>query len=373
MNLQETIQRCHLPLKLDNNTEGYGNCFPNAIVQQCRRPEIKAWIQNKKPRVTVSNHKAIRTKVTNFALRQQSTAIVDLKTHYEKEIQEVEKKSWLEYWHHMATEGIWVDHLFVQMTAWYLELDIQILTTSSKPPNPYILISGNVNKIGNFVSGPPLLIGNYTNVHYQSLLPMNLIIEEEKEPKCTKLKTKTIKLNEKEETEREFIYIQNGEQITFSGIEDRKFQCPFCLKSIVQLFTHINRKNCEVHKIITNKKEFESQLNSYREGFRITNNRKEKQKSDAKLRIERGSQQVKKDQTERKEKNRAKLRVEKGPQHIKKAHNEWKFKRRQAKVNEDPERIRAEERKRKRLSLQKQRKEMWKASTHVSNEWSQNA
>ena len=44
--------------------------------------------------------------------------------------------------------------------------------TSSKPPNPYIVIIGNVSQIHNFVSGPPLLIGNYTNVHYQSLLPI---------------------------------------------------------------------------------------------------------------------------------------------------------------------------------------------------------
>ena len=27
--LAEAIRRCNLPLKLDNDTEGYGNCFPN--------------------------------------------------------------------------------------------------------------------------------------------------------------------------------------------------------------------------------------------------------------------------------------------------------------------------------------------------------
>ena len=34
--LTAAIQRCQLSLKLDNETEGQGNCFPNSIVQQCR-------------------------------------------------------------------------------------------------------------------------------------------------------------------------------------------------------------------------------------------------------------------------------------------------------------------------------------------------
>ena len=92
MNLAETIQKCNLPLKFDNNTEGYGNCFPFAIVQQCRRPEVKAWLQNKKPGITASNHGAIRTKVSNFALRQESTAIDELKLHYNQVITNIEKK-----------------------------------------------------------------------------------------------------------------------------------------------------------------------------------------------------------------------------------------------------------------------------------------
>ena len=172
MNLQETILICNLQLKLDNNTEGFGNCFPNTIVQQCQRPEIKNWLKSKKPWTIPSNHRVLRNKITNFALKQQLKAIVDLKSHYNSIIINIDKKSWMEYWQQMAREGVWVDHLFVQMTAWYFELDINILTTSSKPPNPYIVISGNVNQTHDFVSGPPLLIGNYTNVHYQSLLPI---------------------------------------------------------------------------------------------------------------------------------------------------------------------------------------------------------
>ena len=36
----QTINRIGLPFKLDQLTEGLGNCFPIAIIQQLKRPEI---------------------------------------------------------------------------------------------------------------------------------------------------------------------------------------------------------------------------------------------------------------------------------------------------------------------------------------------
>ena len=39
--IMETVERLQLPLKLDQLTEGRGNCFPMAIIQQCHRPEIR--------------------------------------------------------------------------------------------------------------------------------------------------------------------------------------------------------------------------------------------------------------------------------------------------------------------------------------------
>ena len=38
--IMDTVRRLQLPHKLDQITEGRGNCFPIAIVQQCRRPEV---------------------------------------------------------------------------------------------------------------------------------------------------------------------------------------------------------------------------------------------------------------------------------------------------------------------------------------------
>ena len=140
--LTSVISKCKLELKLDNPTEGFGNCFPNAIVQQCRRPEIKTWIQKNRPLALFTGHQMLRRKVTNFALRPTGVAVNNLRIKYEQEIGPADKTSWEEYWYQMAKEGTWVDHIFIQMTAWYIALDIQILTTSSKPPNPFIIIKG---------------------------------------------------------------------------------------------------------------------------------------------------------------------------------------------------------------------------------------
>ena len=66
--LTAAIQRCQLSLKLDNETEGQGNCFPNSIVQQCRRPEVREWLKQNNPPALFSGQQWIRKKVTNFAL-----------------------------------------------------------------------------------------------------------------------------------------------------------------------------------------------------------------------------------------------------------------------------------------------------------------
>ena len=183
--LSSAIQKCNLGLLLDNPTEGFGNCFPNALVQQCRRPEIKTWLQKNKPWAIFNGHQSVRTKITNFALNSKDQAITNLRVKYEQDIGPAENKSWNEYWNLMGKDGTWVDHIFIQMAAWYMTLDILILTTSSKPENPFIVISGHTNTTHASDSDPPLLLGNYTNVHYQSLLPGQIVNLQEKNMNLT--------------------------------------------------------------------------------------------------------------------------------------------------------------------------------------------
>ena len=70
-------------------------------------------------------------KVTHFAMKSREKEIVNLRTKYEQEIGPVDKKTWQDYWNWMAQDGTWLDHIFIQMIAWYMDLDIHIITTSS--------------------------------------------------------------------------------------------------------------------------------------------------------------------------------------------------------------------------------------------------
>ena len=200
--LTSTIESCKVQLKQDNNTEGYGNCFPNAIVQQCRRPEIRAWLQENNPSAIVSSHHALRGKVKKYALSSTHKAIIEYKRNFERTMPEQDKISWTNYWVKMGKEGTWIDSAFIQVTSWFLQLDILILTTSSKPDHPFMKISGSLNGNIEGLSRPPLFLGYYTNVHYQSLLPLSNFKTREQKPKSE---------GKSDAAHDDYIYIHEGE------------------------------------------------------------------------------------------------------------------------------------------------------------------
>ena len=205
--LTSTIIRCNLKLSLDNPTGGFGDCFPNSIVQQCRRPEVNTWLRKNRSIANFTSAPTLRLNVTTFALESREHVILNLKMKYENDIAPVDKKSWKEYWDQMGKMGTWVDHIFIQMTAWFMNLDILILTTSSQPKNPFIHISGQIKNTHENISGPPLILGNFTNIHYQSLIPHN---QEGQRTANIKNQDSTNKMILEEETKDEFIFVQDG-------------------------------------------------------------------------------------------------------------------------------------------------------------------
>ena len=317
--LSSTIRKCNLQLKLDNNTEGYGNCFPNAVVQQCRRPEIKNWLMDNKPLAIVNSHQSLRRKVKNFALQSNYKTLHEYKKNYETVICN-SRRTWKEYWDEMAEDGVWVDSIFVQVTAWFMGLDIRIFSTSSTREHPFILVTGDINSSFASSEGPSLLLGYYTNVHYQSLLPLSQENEERKKEREQNIEEDSISIKD------DFIFMHNGEQLTFPKLDNNKLQCPFCNENFSRIASHVTSRQCNISKSIRDLKEFTSQLDSYKEGFRLEMARKRKQRSHAKLIEERGKDTVKKDQNERKMRSQAKLKEEKGKDTIKKEQNERKMK-----------------------------------------------
>ena len=305
--LVQAIQRCNLQLKLDNPTEGQGNCFPNAIVQQCRRPEVKAWLKEKNPDRLFTAQQWVRKKITTFAIQSRHRTINELKIMYEAELQNVHNKSWLEYWRDMSTDGTWVDHMFVQMTAWFMELDILILTTSSLPSSPFIIIEGNINKTAGAQTGPPILVGNYTNVHYQSLLNDHHHID-----KGSNKNKKTNPDQENPQYSNDFIYYQNGPTITFRIQGEGTYECPYCKQVFKSILMHINRKTCLITKSILDISEFRNQYDSFKEGFKLEMGRKRKQKSRSNQIEKKGLEQVRNEEAKRKEKSKSNQIAKKG-------------------------------------------------------------
>ena len=142
--IMETVDRLQLPLKLDQLTEGRGNCFPISIIQQCQRPEILSYLRPK-PRQIVklrNGHSLLRQNVREFIMKSKTIRVKQLQEKFEETDGVADRESWSQYWQRMTTDKAWVSYFFVQATAWYLQMDIWIVATSWTEKDPYIVISG---------------------------------------------------------------------------------------------------------------------------------------------------------------------------------------------------------------------------------------
>ena len=59
----------------------------------------------------------------------------------------------------------------VQATAWFTEMDIQIVMTTGMPEEPFIMVGGNLDNRAKDCPGFPMWIGYKNTIQYQSLLP----------------------------------------------------------------------------------------------------------------------------------------------------------------------------------------------------------
>ena len=167
----ETVNRLQLPFRLDQLTEGRGNCFPISIMQQCRRPEIFSQLKSI-PKMLVKHragHSALRYNIKQFIMKSKHPRIARFRAQYEETDGIVNQETWLQYWTRMTGNGTWVDVWFVQATAWYMQLDIWIIATSNTENSPYIEINGNIEDATRPCNGPIITLGTKSNCHYQSL------------------------------------------------------------------------------------------------------------------------------------------------------------------------------------------------------------
>ena len=172
----ETVHRLQLPFKLDILTEGRGNCFPISIIQQCRRPEISTHLRPALKQIVDlrTGPLTLRNKVKDFIMKSKTHRVILFKKQYEETDGTVNRETWHQYWERMATDKIWVDYWFIQATAWFLQVNIWIVATSSTDNSPYIQVSGNMGDGDMPCDGPIITLGTKSNVHYQSLLPVEM-------------------------------------------------------------------------------------------------------------------------------------------------------------------------------------------------------
>ena len=167
------ISRCQQHLRLDEITRGDGNCFPRAVVQQCRRPEVHKNIENSK-KINTRDFMSLRNAVCNFILNTNNPSVEHFRNSYIENEYQTSRISWDDYWYAMRQDTVWVDYKFIQGTAWYLGHHIRIVTTQSTPDNPYIVIDGSQGEDSVPSHHVPLLIGSQLDLHFQSLLPLHV-------------------------------------------------------------------------------------------------------------------------------------------------------------------------------------------------------
>lgn len=176
--IMKVVNERGLPLILDKITEGKGNCFPIAILDQCKRPEILSKLPTTTKNIikqdTKKGQMQLRNAVRNFIQRSRHPNAARFKVEYTQSVALANNESWDQYWDKMILNKGWADYTFIQATAWYLKHDIMIVNTTNTDANPVMVISGNIDNEHLPSTGAMLTIGSKSNSHFQSLLPIEI-------------------------------------------------------------------------------------------------------------------------------------------------------------------------------------------------------
>ena len=176
--IERVIREAELPLRLDEVTIGDGNCFARAVVQQCQRKPVNSYLRNRQ--LSLTTYMTVKREVCQFMLKEINVPMLrQFKEGFEARQSEARLRgemaeNWNQYWMKMSRDREWVDAIFVQATAWYLYSDIILIpSATATQEQPFFTISGNYISETVACPGPPLLLGYNSNLHYQSVLPID--------------------------------------------------------------------------------------------------------------------------------------------------------------------------------------------------------
>ena len=370
--------------KLDKVTKGEGSCFPISVVQQLNREDVYDNMrEDLRPLARTMDHHMLRVKMKDFICRMNWNhwKVIELKEFfYIDQAAKAEAgeatKTWEEYWESMLNDTEWADGYFIQATAWYLEMEIQIMDTKCNEDDPYYTINGDFTGEG---CSAILFIGYYSEVHYQSLLidydngnadvsqegfePIEEPMEDEDsdfQQNYVKIddRGKRIKLDE-ECTEMPRAYNDGNKPLKKEELDNR---CPKCFKTFKKLLLHIKKsQKCKVSDADLRKLDEKSRMK------RNENVKENMKKYLSRLRNE-DHDELKKKQMDRMSKSRENMRKD-DPDKAKKKENEWKSESREKMRQDDPDKAKKKENEWKSESRKKMRQDDPCKAKKKENEW----
>ena len=100
-----SFRRLHLPLKLDKFTEGKGDCFPLAVLAQCRRTGVFRDLNDYvKSIINENDPTVLRIALKKFMITSSEDAVRKLKSNYEEILAPIDGLSWNKYWDSMSNK-----------------------------------------------------------------------------------------------------------------------------------------------------------------------------------------------------------------------------------------------------------------------------
>ena len=176
-NLMKKVVDNGTNLELDNLTAGDGNCMVTALIQQCKRDEVRPNLSEEMQKliegpITLDMISKFRSAVQQFVIGNETAPAIE-------RISDglVEGDTWELYWSRMSQNGEWGDAVFLHCTAQLLGADILVISRQfSTQTMPYIVIPGpgsNVVPAGDSLDSS-LFLGHtgttgHPDNHYQSL------------------------------------------------------------------------------------------------------------------------------------------------------------------------------------------------------------
>ena len=147
--VQNTIKRCGLPLELDTLTEADGNCWVRAVDQQVQRKELRFQLNTRTKEALGARgakYLNLKKKIADFATSSKHPTVLALKEEFETKGQGViDKVSWDDHWETLQKDTEWSDEVMVQMTAYFLGHDIQLVLKTGLPEAPFKTVHGNLD------------------------------------------------------------------------------------------------------------------------------------------------------------------------------------------------------------------------------------